>query len=85
MLSSNFTKLENLKFVTSSDSLDWWPVSALHDVQDQVQLLLDARDAPLERALLLLDVIHVIANGLQGRGSVACIAVCLKYLWLVLS
>ena len=80
MLSSNFTKLENHKLLTSSDSLDWWPVSALHDVQDQVQLLLDARDAPLERALLLLDVIHVITNCLQGRGSVACIAVCLKYL-----
>ena len=69
------TKLKNLP--ASSDSLYRGSVSALHNVQDQVQLLLDARHAPLERALLLLDVIHVVSNCLQGRRAVAGIAECL--------
>ena len=40
-------------------------MSALHDVEDQVQLLLHVLHPPVHDGLLLLDVLHVLTNGLQ--------------------
>ena len=54
--------------------VDGRPVSALHDVEDEVELLLHVGHAGLDGGLVLLDVIHVVPHRLQ-RGLAVLLVV----------